>query len=76
VTLAVDAPDFMQCLTGLPSTPNLTLIDRRKPQPPASHGNTTFPPQIYIKWCCIDLSNAPRLSGPTRFGVVNRGTSI
>ena len=43
------------------SAPNLALVDRRKPKPPSSHSNTTFPTQIYIRWCCIDLSNAPRL---------------
>src|SRR5208337_570289 len=63
VTLAVDAPDFMQRLPGLPSTPNVTLINRRKPKPSWSHSNTTFPTQIYIRWCCIDLSNAPRKVG-------------
>src|SRR5215469_5779891 len=52
----------MQRLTGLPSAPNVTLIDRRKPQPPTSHSNTTFTNQIYIRWCCIDPSNAPGLS--------------
>jgi hypothetical protein len=25
------------------------------------HANTTFTQQTYIKWCCIDLSNAPGL---------------
>lgn len=25
--------------------------------------NTTFTKQIYITWCCLDLSNAPRLPG-------------
>ena len=33
--------------------------------PQMVHINTTFPTQIYIRWCCIDLSNAPRLSGLT-----------
>src|ERR1700684_1741840 len=48
--------------TGPPSaTPNVTLLDRRKPKPyPWSHANTTFTTQIYIRWCCFDLSNAPR----------------
>src|SRR5215469_10948775 len=55
----------MQRLSGLPSTPNLALIDRRKPQPPGSkpHSNTTLSKNTYIRWCCIDLSNAPRLPG-------------
>src|SRR5271155_865734 len=62
MTLAVGSPDLMQRLPRLPSTPNLTLIDRRKSKPPlSSHSNTTFPKQIYIRWCCIDLSNAPPL---------------
>jgi len=47
-----------------PAAPNVTLLDRRKPKPhPSSHANTTFTEQIYIRWCCIDLSNAPDLSG-------------
>jgi hypothetical protein len=27
---------------------------------PWSHANTTFSGQLHIRWCCIDLSNAPR----------------
>src|SRR6202044_422683 len=27
---------------------------------------TTFKEQPYIRWCCIDLSNPPRLSGLTQ----------
>src|SRR5262249_20760093 len=62
--LPVSAPDLMQRLSCLPSTPNVTLLDRRKPKThPCSHDNTTFTQQIYIRWCCIDLSNAPDLSG-------------
>src|ERR1700691_1212355 len=54
----------MQRLARLPATPNLTLLDRGKPKPyPWSHANTTFTQQIYIRWCCFDLSNAPDLSG-------------
>jgi hypothetical protein len=26
------------------------------------HANTTFTQQTYIRWCCIDLSNAPAVS--------------
>jgi hypothetical protein len=52
----------MQRLSRPPATPNVTLLDRRKPKPhPSSHANTTFTEQIYIRWCCIDLSNAPPL---------------
>jgi hypothetical protein len=51
----------MQRLSRLPAAPNVTLLDRRKPKPhPSSDANTTFTEQIYIRWCCIDLSNAPR----------------
>src|SRR5271155_5040821 len=32
----------------------------------SSHANTTFTEQIYIRGCCFDLSNAPRLSGVKR----------
>src|SRR6202453_912926 len=54
----------MQRLPRLPAAPNVTLLDRGKPKPyPWSHANTTFTTQIYIRWCCFDLSNAPRLSG-------------
>jgi hypothetical protein len=54
-----------QRLSRLPSAPDLTLLDRRKPKPhPWPHANTTFTEQIYLRWCCIDLSNAPRLPGP------------
>jgi hypothetical protein len=52
----------MQRLAGLPTTPDITLLDLRKPKPhPRSHTNTTFRELTYIRWCCIDLSNAPRL---------------
>src|ERR1700691_2261360 len=52
----------MQRLPRLPAAPNLTLLDRGKPKPyPWSHANTTFTQQIYIRWCCFDLSNAPGL---------------
>src|SRR5208337_5172672 len=62
--LAIGTPDLMQRLSRLPAAPNVTLLDRRKPKPhPWSHANTTFAEQIYIRWCCIDLSNAPRCSG-------------
>src|SRR5262249_1626132 len=43
---------------------------RRHPSPPQKAQNaflasysTTFTERIYLRWCCIDLSNAPRLSG-------------
>ncbi len=46
---------------ALPAAPNVTLLDCRKSKPhPWSHANTTFTEQIYIRWCCLDLSNAPR----------------
>lgn len=58
--LAKGTPDLMQNLSCIPSAPNVTLLDRRKPKPhPWSHANTTFTEQIYIRWGCIDLSNAP-----------------
>src|ERR1700691_3498782 len=64
VRLVKSAPNLMQRLSCLPAAPNVTLLDRRKPKPhPSSHANTTFTEQIYIRWCCIDLSNAPRQSG-------------
>src|SRR6202041_149841 len=60
VRLVKSAPNLMQRLSCLPAAPNVTLLDRRKPKPhPSSHANTTFTEQIYIRWCCIDLSNAP-----------------
>src|SRR6202041_2150116 len=63
VRLVKSAPNLMQRLSCLPAAPNVTLLDRRKPKPhPSSHANTTFTEQIYIRWCCIDLSNAPRYS--------------
>src|SRR5262250_1796716 len=61
--LVKGAPNLMQRLSRLPAAPNVTLLDRRKPKPhPWPHDNTTFIELIYIRWCCIDLSNAPRLS--------------
>src|SRR6202167_2976133 len=61
VGLVKNAPNLMQRLSGLPAAPNVTLLNHRKPKPhPWSHANTTFTEQIYIRWCCIDLSNAPR----------------
>src|SRR5262249_34032901 len=60
-------PNLVQRLPRLPTTPNVTLLDRRKPKShPWPHDNTTFTAQIYIRWCCIDPSNAPDLSG---FGI-------
>src|SRR5271169_5317384 len=62
--LVKSAPNLMQRLPRLPAAPNVTLLDRRKPKPhPWPHNNTTFTELIYIRWCCIDLSNAPDLSG-------------
>src|SRR5882724_6255083 len=60
--LAIGAPDLMQRLSRLPPVPNVTLLDRRKPKSLSwPHANTTFTQQTYIRWCCIDLSNAPEL---------------
>ena len=54
----------MQRLSRLPTAPQVALLHRRKPKPLSwPHANTTFTQQTYIRWCCIDLSNAPRLSG-------------
>src|ERR1700704_3546805 len=62
--LIVITANLMQRLAGLPATPDITLLDLRKPKPhPRSHINTTFRELTYIRWCCIDPSNAPRLSG-------------
>src|ERR1700724_1363386 len=62
--LIVITANLMQRLAGLPTTPDITLLDLRKPKPhPRSHTNTTFRELTYIRWCCIDLSNAPRLPG-------------
>jgi len=58
--LVKSTPNLMLRLSRLPAAPNITFLDRRKPKPhPWPHANTTFTEQIYIKWCCIDLSNAP-----------------
>src|ERR1700738_1173111 len=60
--LIVITANLMQRLAGLPTTPDITLLDLRKPKPhPRSHTNTTFRELTYIRWCCIDLSNAPGL---------------
>src|SRR5258708_39202543 len=60
--LIVITANLMQRLAGLPATPDITLLDLRKPKPhPRSHTNTTFRKLTYIRWCCIDLSNAPGL---------------
>src|SRR5215472_12099800 len=62
--LTIRAPNLMQRLSELPTVPNVTLLDRRKTKPHLwPHDSTTFTKQIYIRWCCIDLSNAPDLSG-------------
>jgi hypothetical protein len=61
--LVKGAPNLMQRLSRLPPAPNVTLLDRRKPKSLSwPHANTTSTQQTYIRWCCIDLSNAPRLS--------------
>jgi hypothetical protein len=58
--LVKGAPNLMQRLSRLPPAPNVTLLDRRKPKSLSwPHANTTFTQQTYIRWCCIDLSNAP-----------------
>jgi hypothetical protein len=60
--LVKGAPNLMQRLSRLPPVPNVTLLDRRKPKSLSwPHVNTTFTQQTYIRWCCIDLSNAPAL---------------
>ena len=47
-----------------PAAPHITLLDSRKPQAhPWPHANTSFAEQIYITWCCLNLSNAPDLPG-------------
>jgi hypothetical protein len=62
--LVKGAPNLMQRLSRLPPAPNVTLLDLRKSKSLSwPHANTTFTQQTYIRWCCIDLSNAPRLSG-------------
>src|SRR6266478_783247 len=62
--LVKGAPNLMQRLSRLPPVPNVTLLDRRKPKSLSwPHANTTFTQQTYIRWCCIDLSNAPSLLG-------------
>jgi hypothetical protein len=62
--LVKGASNLMQRLSRLPPAPNVTLLDRRKSKSLSwPHANTTFTQQTYIRWCCIDLSNAPRLSG-------------
>ncbi len=74
--LVKGAPNLMQRLSRLPATPNVTLLDRRKPKPfPWPHTNTTFTEQIYIRWCCIDLSNAPPLPEKWVLATLNVGSS-
>src|SRR5258708_7397525 len=66
--LIVITANLMQRLSGLPATPDITLLDLRKPKPhPRSHANTTFREPSYIRWCCIDLSNAPALLEQKRY---------
>src|SRR5271154_7008276 len=61
--LVKGAPNLMQRLSRHPPAPNVTLLDRRKPKSLSwPHANTTFTQQTYIRWCCIDLSNAPLLT--------------
>src|SRR4029077_2730440 len=61
--LIVITANLMQRLSGLPATPDITLLHLGKSKPhPRSHTNTTFRELTYIRWCCIDLSNAPCLS--------------
>src|SRR5450432_1133426 len=58
----IASSDLMQRLPHLPPAPNVMLLDRRKPKSLSwPHANTTFTQHTYIRWCCIDLSNAPRL---------------
>src|SRR4029077_15159786 len=65
--LVKGAPNLMQRLSRLPAAPNVTLLNRRKPKSLSwPHANATFTQPTYIRWCCIDLSNAPRLPGVGR----------
>jgi hypothetical protein len=40
--LVKGAPDLMQRLPGPPTIPDVTLLDRRKPEPSLASYNTTF----------------------------------
>src|SRR5579863_4589444 len=58
-------PNRMQRLSRFPAAPNFKPLNRGKTKPyPRPHANTTFTEQIYTRWCCIELSNPPDLSGP------------
>ena len=72
--LVKSAPNLMQRFSRLPAAPDVALLDRRKPKPyPWSHANTTFTTQIYIRWCCFDLSNAPDSPGLSTLRLLTSG---
>src|SRR5258708_3668101 len=62
--LVKGAPNLMQRLSGLPSAPDVALLDRRKPKTfPWPHTTPPLESKTYIRWCCSDLLRPPRLSG-------------
>src|ERR1700722_3297100 len=57
------APNPMQRLSRFPATPYLSPLRRRKLHIfPLGHRHH-LGRKIYIRWCCIDLLNAPELPG-------------
>ena len=61
--LALDTADLMQRLSSLPTVPDVALLSGRESGPfPFAHKHHPYGRRS-TRWCCIDLSNAPRLSG-------------
>src|SRR5215469_13820469 len=61
--LAISTPDLMQRLTGFPTDPDVGSLARRKSHPFSLGHRHPSLKETFIRWCCIDLSNPPRLPG-------------
>src|SRR6266481_823257 len=65
--LAEGAPDLMQRLPRLPTTPQVAFLRRRKPKPfPLGHKHHLLK-QLYTRWCCIDRLSPQRQSDTSWF---------
>src|SRR5690348_13223462 len=60
---AKSAPDLMQRLPRLPTTPHVELLLCRKPKPSPWFHQHHLCKQLYTRWCCIDRLNWRRLPG-------------
>jgi hypothetical protein len=60
---AKSAPNLMQRLPGLPTTPYVEFLLHRKPKPSPLFHKHHLRKQLYTRWCCIDRLNRHDLPG-------------